>query len=318
MQIDLLLVGTTYKSFKELALALGYEKIPAGNSKKAVMAEIQRFYKIEKIGNSIKIVEKYDAPLPSVRRTGNNIKYSPLLREILLLEGDGILTRHQWQSKLGIISSQYFELIGTETHERYIATLLEEGFEFEQILNFETRTERKLSSIFMSFLKFMERSQEITYLEKYKILEDSDRFANEEETEYIKETETAVLKEMWVKSLFELNYYKRKKFYKEVAAKVASEKGWNYIKVIDISFRHFYVADDEALIVEKKKELRNIIKNILLQEIHKIVMQEPEKYEKRKEKAQAKMTVGTMPEGLIYKLPADFEKVQSALVERFF
>jgi hypothetical protein len=341
INIDALTVGKTYKSFKELALALGYEKAPGGDSKKALLKELERFYELERKRNSnaIKVVKKRETPLPPVRKTGNNVKYVFLLEEILSLLGSGEYGNYLWECRLGIVPEAYRELVEDRTRRECRKLLLRLGYTKHMINQFVYRTDQKLYSIFDGFINSMLKQDKIEYSIQLKVKNvDNEteyytdeygniqdfipyyRNAHRSEERNIEEIEASVLEEMGVENPRELGIH-MKEYYKEVRKRVLDEYNIKYfwaIKIVVKNTSDIPEAERKRLLKEKKAELQEIIKQTLLEQVDKIVENEPMNFQKRKEKARSRIAVGEVPNSKVYRLRPYFESQQKALIERFF
>jgi hypothetical protein len=112
-----------------------------------------------------------------------------------------------------------------------------------------------------------------------------------------------------------------KEYYKEVRKRVLDEYNIKYfwaIKIVVKNTSDIPEAERKRLLKEKKAELQEIIKQTLLEQVDKIVENEPMNFQKRKEKARSRIAVGEVPNSKVYRLRPYFESQQKALIERFF
>lgn len=305
MNIDALEVGKTYKNFREMSVCLGYDVPPAGNSKKSVLKEVERFYELTRQGNSITVKSRREEPLPQIRKQGNHVKYIELLQEILRLYAMSdkrygstwtiSQTRLGWMLTLGIITENVYKLFNYNTQSETQSKLASEyGFDTENIYAFTVKTKQRTYAILQSFL----RSQK--FEERYKV---NNRFARKEEVQYIQQKEKELLEEYSVKSPMNLSLSKQKKFYEELSDRIYEEKHWtSYYKVIRVTVGGL---PPEPLTEEEKEQayqarkalkdqLLEVVRENLIEKLPEDVIKDKQRFQRKVLEQQSRITVGQM------------------------
>ncbi len=329
MNIDALEVGKTYKNFRELSACLGYDVPPAGNSKKSVLKEIERFYELTRQDNSITVTSRRDQPLPQIRKQGNHVKYTELLQEILRLYAMSkkkygrtwtiSQTRLNWMLTLGIIPRNIYDLLNYRTQSKTESKLASDyGFDTENIYAFTVKTKQRTYGILQSFL----RSQ--TYEERYKI---NNRFAKKEEVQYIQQKEQELLEEYRVKSPMHLSLSKQKKFYDELSDRIYEEKNWtSYYKVIRLTVEGLplepLTEEEKQQVYQKmqtlKAQLLEVVRENLIEKLPEDVIKDKQRFQRKMQEQQSRMAVGTFSGIGLYTLPYDYVEEQTKILMKYY
>jgi hypothetical protein len=257
---EILKVNMVIKNYKELCKLLNLEVV-SGNSKKAQLNNLERYFKNKKDGNKYIITEIYNKPLEKLhdKSKGNNSIYITYIESLLLKllsnqkKQTLVCTKNYLLVALGIVDVKYID----KNCQNKIAKIKE--FKDYEMNEFNNRAYQTLDRILFSSLKNLKRRCLITFEEElhYTKINENTGVSYEDnvtEDEFRKYTslKRATLDEMEIDNLRDVYFYhKTKDFYDILRDKLYDEFQW------DSSFmcyRIVFTKDDVVRYIPKVEE----------------------------------------------------------------
>jgi len=270
--------GLTVKNYPEMCKLLDEEIKDGSRNKKFQMEDWKRYFTFEKKGQKFIITEIYDKPLDKndKRAQGNNKEYIQHI-ELLLLNYlskqkgfKATFTVKKLFLMLSMINQSYIDKDYNKIKENSFVTDW-------HINNFYQRSYQKLKEVLFGSLRNLKNRRLIDYEELTminireivdgKLLQNNIRIADENEKNYIRDTQREVLKEMKLESITQVFLkYKTEAFYKRVNELLWERYNIKYSFIeIEILFTHNYVVEalEQAKLNIERKMLNDKVINYM-------------------------------------------------------
>lgn len=248
MNLTKLEVGLKIKNYKALCELLGVKPKAGGDSKKAHLKEMERYFKYYKQGNAFVITEVYTQVLEKVdgRSNGGNATFKDdtitTMIKLILAKSKGSMVmyvpKHVLHEELSLVNGYYHDLRQTKN-----ARLLHDMTKTDTVLSkhFFSKVDESCESVVKTGLNKLAKQGFIEWSEtRVKVIVDNKKDGSQnvrhvactdEEVSAILEVEKAICKKLGYANTYEVSQDSEEakdKFYKKVQSRLNSVYGIQY------------------------------------------------------------------------------------------
>lgn len=164
MKIDNIEVGKTYKSYKELCVALEISNM-GGDTKIANLKEFEHYFRYHKVGNKFVIDEKYEDVEPYFNIKGTTGEYIPYMEFLLVIklketEGNLLISSSNLAKELLMIHDDFTKCYQKSMRERLSNDL---GFELEIVDDFMSSTSDAYNGAIKTIVKNLKNNKVLDF-----------------------------------------------------------------------------------------------------------------------------------------------------------